>query len=257
MSDRIVNWVGTTGQNNKAELMEIDMTGTTDLEYKLRGFIRQKDKDYFVVRVKTQVGNVSSEQLSVLSDIARKYGRGQIIFTTRLNIIIPWVAQENLDAVRDAVEDSGLIVGGTGPTVRPIVACKGTICDNGLVDTQLLGKLLDERFFGKKMPAKFKIGITGCPNDCAKAELNDLGFVGRCSEAEMKQGYAAYFGGMFGRVHREGKTTGPLLSLDEAVALTERVVDYMERNALPKERLGMLIDRVGWDEFLKAIGLAS
>jgi dissimilatory sulfite reductase (desulfoviridin) alpha/beta subunit len=47
---------------------------------------------------------------------------------------------------------------------------------------------------------------------------------------------------MFGRVHREGRRAGPLLSLDEAIALTERVIDYMERNALPKERLGMLID---------------
>jgi len=33
------------------------------------------------------------------------------------------------------------------------------------------------------------------------------------------------------------------------------VIDYMERNALPKERLGMLIDRMGWEEFLNAIGL--
>ena len=77
----------------------------------------------------------------------------------------------------------------------------------------------------------------------------------RSSEANGESGYAAYFGGMFGRVHREGRQAGPLLSLDEAVALTGRVIDYMERNALPKERLGMLIDRIGWEEFLNAIGL--
>ena len=228
-----------------------------DLEFKLQGFIRQKDKEHFVVRVKTQVGQVNSEQMAMLSDIARKYGRGYMTFTTRLNIDIPWVVEENLNAVKQAAEEVGLVVGGTGPTVRSIVACKGTICRNGLVDTQGLGKVLDERFFGKKLPAKFKIGITGCPNDCAKAELNDLGFVGqRSSDSAGEACYGAYFGGMFGRVHREGHRAGQLLSLNEAVALSERVIVFMEQNERPKERLGALIDRVRIEEFLKAIGLA-
>jgi dissimilatory sulfite reductase (desulfoviridin) alpha/beta subunit len=245
-----------SNHKNKREFAGLGMTEITNMEFKLRGFIRQKDKDYFVVRVKTQLGNVNSEQLTALSDIAGKYGRGYLTFTTRLNIDIPWVMQENLDAVKQAVEEVGLKVGGTGPTVRPIVACKGTTCSNGIVDTQGLGRVLDETVFGKNLPAKFKIGITGCQNDCAKAEINDLGFVGkRSSEADGERGYAAYFGGMFGRVHRVGRQAGPLLSSDEAIALTERVIDYMEKNARPKERLGLLIDRVGWKEFLNAIGL--
>lgn len=232
----------------------MDVSEMNNLEFKLRGFIRQKDKEHFVVRVKTQVGHVSSEQMAVLSDITRKYGRSYLTFTNRLNIDIPWVAEDNLDAVKQAVEEVGLVVGGTGPTVRPIVACKGTICDKGLVDTQGLGKALDERFFGKKLPAKFKIGITGCSNDCAKAELNDLGFVGQRSSGDAGEaGYRAYFGGTFGRVHRVGQQAGPLLSLNEAISLTERVIGYMEQNARPKERLGVLIDRVGREEFLKAI----
>ena len=143
-----------------SEFTGLDMSEMTDSMFKLRGFIRQKDKSYFVVRVKTQLGNVNSEQLAALSDIAGKYGRGYMTFTTRLNIDIPWVVQENLDAVKQAVEEVGLKVGGTGFTVRPIVACKGTTCNNGIVDTQSLGRMLDERFFGKNLPAKFKIGIT-------------------------------------------------------------------------------------------------
>jgi dissimilatory sulfite reductase (desulfoviridin) alpha/beta subunit len=180
-----------------------------------------------------------------------------VTFTTRLNIDIPWITQENLDAVKTEVEGIGLKIGKIGPNVKPIVACKGTVCKNGIVDTQGLGRMLDERFFGKNLPAKFKIGISGCQNGCAKAELNDLGFVGkRSSEAEEKRGYAAYFGGTFGRVHREGRPAGPLLSEDEAIELTGKVLDYTEKNARQKERLGMLIDRVGWETFLDAIGLA-
>lgn len=69
--------------------------------------------------------------------------------------------------------------------------------------------------------------------------------------------YAMYLGGMFGRARREGQRVGPLLSPEEAVAMTEKVIDYIERNAKPGERLGKLIDRVGMDEIPKAIGLSS
>lgn len=241
------------------------MSEITDKELKLQGFIRQKDKDNFVVRVKTQLGVVSSEQMAALSEIARKYGRGNIFLTNRMNIIIPWVRQENLNEVKALVEKTGLKVGGTGPTIRPIVACVGTICEHGMADTQLLGRLLDERFFGKRLPSKLKIGITGCPNDCGKVEINDIGFMGQDStDSNIKDAntterkcYAMYLGGMYGRTHREGQRVGPLMSPDEAVAMTEKVIDYMERNAKQGERLGKLIDRVGMDEMLKALGLST
>ena len=238
----------------------MNMSEITDKELKLQGFIRQKDKAHFVVRVKTERGNVSSEQMAALSEIARKYGREYIYLTNRMNIIIPWIAQEHLNEVRQLVEKAGLVVGGTGPTVRPIVACVGTICEHGLADTQLLGRLLDEKLFGKRLPAKLKIGITGCPNDCGKVEINDIGFMGQeatDANAAEEKCYAMYLGGMFGRAHREGQRIGPLLSPEEAVAATEKVVDYMNRNAKPGERLGKLIDRVGIWEVLKASGLSA
>jgi dissimilatory sulfite reductase (desulfoviridin) alpha/beta subunit len=242
-------------------MREINMNEIKDKELKLQGFIRQKDRSHFVVRVKTQVGNVSSEQMTALSEITRKYGRGYIYLTNRLNIIVPWIAQEHLNDVREAMEKAGMVVGGTGPTVRPIVACVGTICDHGMADTLLLGRMLDEKFFGRRLPAKLKIGITGCPNDCAKVEINDIGFMGKRSvkaSADVEGTcYAMYLGGMFGRAHRVGGRAGPLLSPEEAVTVTEKVIDYMEHNAMPGERLGNLIDRVGMDEFLKAIGLSS
>lgn len=79
------------------------------------------------------------------------------------------------------------------------------------------------------------------------------------TEANTVEGkcYAMYLGGMFGRAHREGRRVGPLLSPEEAVAMTEKIIDYMGRNAQPGERLGKLIDRVGMDEILKVIGLSA
>lgn len=234
------------------------MSKVDDTGLKLRGFIRQKDGDHFVVRVKTKLGEVSSQQMARLSEVADRYGQGHIYLTNRMNIIVPWVGREHLEDVRQALEEVGLTVGGTGPTVRPIVACVGTICDHGLADTQGLGKLLDEKFAGRKLPAKLKIAVTGCTNDCAKVEINDIGFMGRRSDKAASEGrcYEAYLGGMFGKAHRVGAPVGRLLSAEEAVELVERVIDYMEKNAMPGERLGAIMERVGTDEVLKQLGFS-
>lgn len=76
-----------------------------------------------------------------------------------------------------------LSTGGTGSKVRPVVACKGTTCQYGLIDTFQLSEEIHERFFvgynNVKLPHKFKIAVGGCPNNCVKPDLNDLGIVGQ------------------------------------------------------------------------------
>jgi len=147
---------------------------------KKQGFIKQREGEYFTIRLKILAGNITAEQMLGLSDIAKKYARGYAGLTTRLGIEIPWVKMKDLEKVRDELEKIDLKPGGNGPTVRAIVACKGTICSHGLINTQRLCSILDAEYFGKKLPSKFKMGIAGCPNNCAKVQLNDIGFMGQC-----------------------------------------------------------------------------
>jgi len=76
-----------------------------------------------------------------------------------------------------------LITGGTGAKVRPVVPCKGTVCTYGLIDTQEVATEIHKRFFEGYaevvLPHKFKIAIGGCPNNCIKPDLNDLGIIGQ------------------------------------------------------------------------------
>ena len=147
---------------------------------KIPGCITQRDNNYRVIRLKVLAGNVDCEQMERLIDIARRYGRGYISLTTRLGIEIPWVPADKLETAVEELVNAGFVVGSTGPSVRAIVACKGTICTHGLGDTQGLCRNLDEVYFASSTPAKFKIGIVGCPNNCAKIQTNDLGFMGQC-----------------------------------------------------------------------------
>jgi dissimilatory sulfite reductase (desulfoviridin) alpha/beta subunit len=122
---------------------------------------------------------MTAEQMVKIAEISQKYGRGKMGFTSRMCVEVPWIKYEDIEAVKKEMEESGLVTGGTGLKVEPILACKGTVCSYGLVDTQDLCSKLHERHFAKDLPAKFKIGIVGCPNNCVKAPVNDLGFMGQ------------------------------------------------------------------------------
>jgi dissimilatory sulfite reductase (desulfoviridin) alpha/beta subunit len=68
--------------------------------------------------------------------------------------------------------------------VRPVVSCKGTSCVFGLIDTFGLSEKIHYAFYkgyhNVKLPHKFKIAVGGCPNNCVKPDLNDIGIVGQC-----------------------------------------------------------------------------
>ena len=143
------------------------------------GFMKQKQKDHFSLRLSVVGGQVSTEQLAAITEVANKYGHGYIHLTSRQGIEIPYIKLEDIDEVKDALEKGGAKPGVCGPRVRTITACQGSaVCPNGCIETEELAKELNDRYFGKELPHKFKFGITGCQNNCLKAEENDLGVKG-------------------------------------------------------------------------------
>ncbi|MBU4439562.1 MAG: 4Fe-4S binding protein [Firmicutes bacterium] len=146
---------------------------------KAQGILAQQQEGYFSIRVLSRAGNFTSTEIQTLAVIAEKYGRGYLGETTRLAIEIPWIALEDIESVKAALTAGGLVHGGTGKKVRPLVACKGTVCQHGLYDTQKLCGDCHDQFFGQDLHAKTKITFVGCPNNCAKANTNDIGLVGQ------------------------------------------------------------------------------
>jgi anaerobic sulfite reductase subunit C len=143
------------------------------------GTIQQKQKEYFVLRLRLVGGDVTAEEMDKVNSIAREYGRGDIHLTTRQGIEIPFVHYTKAEAARIAIEASGLKMGACGPRFRVIIACPGnSICKWGTINTKELAKELDEKYFGAETPHKFKLAITGCPHNCAKSTENDIGIMG-------------------------------------------------------------------------------
>lgn len=150
---------------------------------KALGFLNNKGTDLFNGRIITVNGKITAEQTAVVAEAARKFGNGDVEFTTRLTIEVRGIHYKDIEAFREYIAPAGLETGGTGSVVRPIVSCKGTTCQYGLYDTFALSEKIHERFYKGyhtvKLPHKFKVATGGCPNNCVKPDLNDLGIVGQ------------------------------------------------------------------------------
>ena len=151
---------------------------------KALGFLQDKRTgDHFNCRVITRNGKITAEESRVISEAAELYGSGEITMTSRMTLESQVVPFENIDPIREFLMQAGLATGGTGSKVRPVVSCKGTTCQYGLIDTFDLSNEIHERFYigynNVKLPHKFKIAVGGCPNNCVKPDLNDLGIIGQ------------------------------------------------------------------------------
>ncbi|MEG1059752.1 MAG: (4Fe-4S)-binding protein [Clostridia bacterium] len=148
------------------------------------GFLSNKGTDNFSGRVITINGKISAAQLKCISEAAELYGNGTVTFTTRLTVEVQGIPYEKIEDFRAYISREGLQTGGTGKKIRPVVSCKGTTCQYGLQDTFALSEEIHNRFYkGYRevtLPHKFKIATGGCPNNCVKPNLNDLGIIGQC-----------------------------------------------------------------------------
>lgn len=148
------------------------------------GCLRDKTtEDCFNCRVLTRNGKITSAESHAIAEAAERFGSGEVAMTTRQTIEIQRVPFENIEPMRAFLAEHGLETGGTGPKVRPIVSCKGTTCVFGLGDTYGLSLKIHDKFYvgyhDVVLPHKFKIAVGGCPNNCVKPDLNDLGIIGQ------------------------------------------------------------------------------
>jgi len=268
---------------------------------KKSGYMKQVQKDLFVVRLRVPCGNLTSKQLSGIAHLAEKYATGTVHITIRQGIQIPNVDIHQLDAITKELEDNGTPPGSCGPRIRNIVSCPGNSeCNYGVIDTYGMGDLLDKEFFGEDMPVKIKFAVTGCPNSCAKPQENDLGVMGirmpainteacsgcgtctfMCPEkaivlenekikilwdkcnlcgacvgtcpsdliTEEWTGYKILVGGKIGKHPKLGTELIDVKSPQEAVAIFRKIINWAKKNAKTGERLGICLDRVGFEKF--------
>jgi len=211
-----------------------------------KGAILQRDKATYAVAPHLPCGVASPEILRKLADVAEKYGCAAIKVTSAARIALVGLKEEEVDA---AWKDLGMSPGAAvGLCVRSVKACPGTtFCKRGLQDSLGMGMKLDEKYHGMDMPGKMKMGVSGCPMQCAETCIKDIALVGKA------KGWTVMVGGSGGTRPRLAETLAEGLSDDEALALVDKIVSYFKENAKPRDRLGKMIDRIGIEAFRSAV----
>ena len=195
---------------------------------------------------RTPVGLITPEILETIARVARQYEIPVIKITSGQRLALVGLKAE---MVPEVWQQLGLGVGpAVGVCVHFVQACPGnTLCRFGVQDSLALGTRLEELFVGKEMPAKVKLGISGCTLNCGASDLRDFGAFGK------RSGWTAVFGGNAGARPRIGDVIAEGLSAEGVVDLARACFDYYTAHARPKERTARFVERVGIDEFKRAV----
>lgn len=147
---------------------------------KAGGFIKERGKDLFTVRLRVPGGRMSVPRLKKIAEVAEKFGGEFVHLSVRQSIELININFKDFDAVVEELGEKDQKVASCGARVRVPVACGG--CEynpNGLVDTQKSALEVDQKLFGTPTGHhKFKVAFAGCPFDCPKSATNDIGFQG-------------------------------------------------------------------------------
>ena len=228
-------------------------------ELKKRGFLRQKQDGFVVLRTRASAGIYTDGHLKRISEIAAKYGKGIVHPTTRQGLEVPYIKINDVPAVEEELKRAGIASGTSGPRLRATTVCPGNNwCKFGLINTFDLARRIESELgikCGLELPHKFKIAISGCPNACTRPQSTEIGIHGAIdtTSPEKRIGYAVYLGGAGGRNHRNGIRIDNIFTEAEVISLIGRVVQFYKANAKPRQRLSALKAETGEDMFLKEV----
>ena len=211
-----------------------------------KGVIIQRDKQTYAVAPHIPCGVVQPETLRKLADVAEKYNAAALKITSAARIAVVGIDEKDVDSIWSELGMSpGFAV---GLCVRSVKACPGaTFCKRGIQDSLSVGLRLDEKYHGLELPGKFKIGVSGCPNQCAETCIKDIGLVG------MKNGWRLLVGGNGGGKPRLSRELTRDLSTEQALELIEKIIEYYKDNGKPHQRLGAMLEKMDFDEFKSAV----
>jgi NAD(P)H-nitrite reductase large subunit len=208
--------------------------------------ILQRDKKTYAIVPRIPGGLLDRNHLRAIADAVDKYDIPIVKLTSGQRIALVGLQEEDLQGVyRDLGMDPGKA---TELCLHYVQACPGTeVCKFGVRDSLGFGIGLENLLAGKELPAKLKIGVSGCQFCCAENFVRDIGVLGK------KNGWTVSFGGHSGNRPRIGDILATDLADDAAIALIDKCLKFYKENARKKERSSRFIERIGLEEFKKNI----
>jgi len=211
-----------------------------------KGAILQRDKETYAIVPRIPGGLTSFENLREMTNVIEKYKVPVIKITSGHRLALVGVKGEEVEKIwQDLKMDPGKA---TELCLHYVQACPGTaVCRYGIRDSLGLGIKIEEFFLGMELPAKVKIGVSGCPFCCGESYVRDIGTFAK------KKGWTVIFGGNSARRPRIGDIIAENISDREVIDLAKKCLNYYATNGKKKERTARFIERTGIDALKEAV----
>ena len=206
----------------------------------------QKDGTFSVIP-RIYGGVTTADDLIKIGEVAKKYSVPMVKFTGGQRIDLLGIKKEDLPGVW---ADLGMPSGHAyTKALRTVKTCVGTdFCRYGTNDSTKLGIALEKRFQGFEFPAKVKLGVSGCPRNCAESTVKDVGVV-----ATEGGDWEILVGGAAGAHVRRTDVLCRVKTQDEAMRVIGRFLIYYRDNAKWIERTYDFVPRLGIENLRKII----
>ncbi len=216
----------------------------------------------YMLRIAIPYGTLSSRQMHKLAHIARTYDRGYGHFTTRQNIQFNWPRLNDVPKILGELAKVEMhAIQTSGNCIRNVTTDQfaGAAKDE-IIDPRPIGEIIrqwsslhPEFSF---LPRKFKIAITGSPNDRAAIKFHDIGLMAQKNE-QGEIGWKIYVGGGLGRTPMIGKKIKQFVHHKDLLAYLESIMRvynlYGRRDNKYKARIKILVHEEGLDNIKKRV----
>ena len=195
----------------------------------------------------SKMGVLTTDYLETIARVARKHDIPFLKITSAQRLAIAGHAPEAVEQIWHDLGQS------TGPPQKPvgvhyIQACPGSNwCKYGRQDSLALGEKLEKQFFGLSLPAKTKVGLSGCSMNCCESYIRDLGIFGK------RNGWTLVFGGNGGGLPRIGDIIAEDLSDEQVLDLACKCLDFYREHARKRERTARFMGRTTLQKFKEAV----
>lgn len=217
--------------------------------WKRTNVVKQRQSGYVTAAIKLFMGDLTSEQMLCVADLADRYANGNIRTTINQNMVIRWIPETQLESLHTDLAAQGLSDPGA-ELVEDIIACPGTdTCGLGITSSKGLARALGEVFPAGRVPedlSDVSIKISGCHNSCAQHHISTIGLhgVGKRLGDHVAPHYELHLGGQVDGTPKIGQMTVKLPAKAVPAALSHLVTVY-RRDRLPNENLSAFIARAG------------
>lgn len=220
------------------------------------------EDEYFMLRVRIDGGQLTTEQLRVIGGISTEFGRDTADLTDRQNVQLHWIRVEDVPEIWRRLEAVGLgTTEACGDVPRVILGSPvAGIAADELIDPTPQIDEITSRFIGDEslanLPRKFKSAITGHPSQDVVHEINDVAFVA-VEHPSLGVGYDLWVGGGLSTAPRLAERLGVFVAPDRVADAWHGVAqifrDYGYRRLRNKARLKFLLADWGVEKFRQVL----